>query len=435
MIRPQLEKFMQQIGENAIAIIPAAREVVRSYDTEHKFRQDSDFYYLTGFPEPDAIAVLMPSHTETPFVLFVRPRDAEKETWNGRRFGLDGAVGGFGAQKAFDIADFAKEIPQMLNGKERLYFRFGAHDEIDQTLLRNFHEFNIRRRKGFYAPPVIIDPASILHDARVVKTAEEIEIMRAAADLAVEAHTAAMCAVKPGMMEYELEALIEYTFKKRGASGVSYNSIVASGANACILHYIENSAEIKDGDLILIDAGAEFRGYASDITRCFPANGKFTDAQRDIYNAVLRTEEACLKATVAGVTIKERQDLSIRLLTEEMLTLGILHGDADKIIEEKGYEKFYMHGVGHYLGLDVHDAGRYFVDSKSEKSHPFAAGMVLTVEPGLYIPPNADNVPDKYRGIGVRIEDDVLITADGNENLTVKCPKQIEEIEDLMAQR
>lgn len=433
MIRPQLERFIEQIGENSVAIIPAAREVIRSHDTEYKFHQNPDFYYLTGFSEPDAIAVVSPGNKETPFVLFVRPRDKVLEIWNGHRYGIEGAVEKFGASKAFDIADFHKEIGALINGREKLYYRLGVHQDVDRTLLDIFADFRRRGRKGFHAPPHVVDPGVLLHEARLIKTPEEIEIMREAAKIAVETHVAAMRGTKPGVNEYEIDALLEYEFRKRGASGVAYNSIVAGGANACILHYVENNQQLRDGDLVLIDAGANFKGYASDITRTFPVNGKFTEAQRDVYNAVLRVEKACLQETRAGVTVKERQDLSIRLLTEEMLSLGLLKGNADEIIEKKEYERFYMHGVGHYLGMDVHDAGMYFTDVTGANSRPLEAGMMLTVEPGLYIAPDEKDVPEKYLGIGIRIEDDILITADGNENLTVDCPKEVEEIEEIMA--
>ncbi|MBC7797280.1 MAG: aminopeptidase P N-terminal domain-containing protein [Pyrinomonadaceae bacterium] len=433
MIRSQLEKFTSQIGDDAIAIIPAAREVIRSFDTEFKFRQDSDFAYLTGFPEPDAIAVINPSHATDKFVLFVRPRNPLLETWNGKRFGVEGASEKFGANKAFDIADFQKEIGARLNGKEKLIYRFGVNNDLDATILQCFKDFRLRGRKGFYAPTTIIDPSIYLHESRLIKTADEIELMRQSAEIAVEAHIEAMKFTKPNMNEFEVEALLEYVFKRRGASGNAYNSIVGGGANATILHYVENNAVLKDGDLLLIDAGADFKGYASDITSTFPVNGKFTTAQRELYELVLSTERACLKETRAGVSVKERQDLSIKMLTEGMLRLGILTGDFDKIIAEKTYERFYMHGVGHFLGLDVHDAGRYFTDTKGESSSKFEAGMVVTVEPGIYIPENAENVPDKYRGIGIRLEDDILVTQDGNENLTARCPKEIEEIEEIMA--
>ena len=424
---------MQQIGKEAVAIISAAHEVTRAYDTEFKFHQDPDFYYLTGFPEPDAIAVISPGNKRNPYTLFVRPRDPEMETWYGRRAGVEGAREKYGANKALPIEKFESELPKLLNGHEKLYYRFGVDNKLDQTILHYLSGQRFRRLKTAYPPHTIIDPTLIIGEMRLHKTPEEIEIMQRAADIAAEAHILAMQSVKPGMNESQVESLLEAYMRDKGASGVPYNSIIAGGENACILHYVENNMPLRDGDLILVDAGAEYQGYASDITRTFPVNGRFTQPQRDIYDAVLDVQIRCVEATKKGTTIKERQDLSIQLLTEKMLELGILKGKTEEIIEKKEYMKFYMHGVGHYLGLDVHDAGRYFTDQRAKNSRPFAPGMVLTVEPGIYVPPDAKDVPDKYRGIGVRIEDDVLVTEDGNINLTAKCPKHAEEIEEIMA--
>jgi Xaa-Pro aminopeptidase len=433
MIRPQLENFMRQIDKDSIAIIPAAHEVTRSYDTEFKFQQDPDFYYLTGFPEPDAIAVIAPSNRRNPFTLFVRPRDPEMETWYGRREGVEGAMKNYGVNKALPIEKFEQELPKLLNGHEKLYYRFGVDNKLDQQILHYLSGQRFRRLKTAYPPHTIVDPTIILGEMRLHKTPEEIELMQRSADIAAEAHVLAMQSTKPGMNESQIETIIEHHFRMNGATGVSYNSIIGGGINACILHYVENNCELKDGDLLLVDAGAQYKGYASDITRTFPVNGKFTKPQREIYDAVLDVQIKCVEATKKGTTIKQRQDLSIELLTEAMLRLGILKGNAKDLIEKKEYMKYYMHGVGHYLGLDVHDAGRYFTDQQAKNSRPFEPGMVLTVEPGLYIPPDAKDVPDQYRGIGVRIEDDVLVTEDGNVNLTAKCPKQAEEIEELMA--
>ena len=435
MIRSQLETFMQQIGKDSIAIIPAAHEVTRSYDTEFKFHQDPDFYYLTGFPEPDAIAVIAPGNKKHPLTLFVRPRDPLMETWYGRREGVDGAKKNYAADKALPIEKFADELPKLVNGHEKLYYRFGVDQKLDQLILQYLSGQRFRRLKTAYPPHTIIDPISLIHEMRLHKTPEEVEIMQKSADIAVEAHILAMQTARPGMNEFQVEALIEKYFRDQGASGVSYNSIIGGGENATILHYVENNAALKDGDLLLIDAGAHYKGYASDITRTFPVNGKFTKPQREIYDLVLDVQIKCVEATRPGTTVKQRQKLSIELLTEGMKELGILKGKTKDLIKKKAYEKYYMHGVGHYLGLDVHDAGRYFTDSQAKKSRAFEPGMVLTVEPGLYIPPDAKDAPAKYRGIGVRIEDDVLVTETGNINLTSKCPKQAEEIEELMTQQ
>jgi Xaa-Pro aminopeptidase len=434
MIKPQLAEFMRQMDKNSIAVIAAAHEVTRSYDTEYKFHQDPDFYYLTGFPEPDAVAVINPSSKKKPLTLFVRPRDAAMETWYGRRAGVEGAIKNFGASRALPIEKLPTELPKMLDGHEKLYYRFGVDQKLDTFILQYLSAQRFRRLKTAYPPHTIVDPTIITGEMRLHKTPEEIEIMQKAADIASEAHILAMKSARAGMNEAEIESIIEHHFRMSGASGAAYNSIVGGGANACILHYVENNAPLRDGDLLLVDAGANYQGYASDITRTFPVNGKFTRPQREIYDLVLDTEIKCLEFTVKGNTIKERQDLAIRLLTEGMLRLGILKGKAEDLIKEKAFMKYYMHGVGHYLGMDVHDAGRYFIDQKAKKSRPFAVGMVLTCEPGLYFPPDDGEIPEQYRGIGIRIEDDVLVTETGNVNLTAKCPKQAEEIEEIMAQ-
>ncbi len=431
-MRPQLKKFIEQIGKDAIAIIPAAHEVTRSYDTEFKFHQDPDFYYLTGFPEPDAIAVIDPANKKNPYTLFVRPRDPQMETWYGRREGVEGAVKKYGADKAFSIDKFPAELAKLINGHEKLYYRFGVDTKLDQQILTYLSTQRFRRLKTAYPPHTIIDPTVCLHEMRLHKTPEEADLMQKSADIAAEAHILAMKSAKAGMNESQIEAIVEHHFRMNGASGAAYNSIVGGGANATILHYVENNQTLKDGELLLLDAGCSYKGYASDITRTFPIGGRFSKAQREVYDIVLDVEIACLNATVTGTTIKQRQDLSIEMLTEGMKKLGLLKGKTKDLIKKKAYEKYYMHGVGHYLGLDTHDAGRYFTDAKAKDSRPFAPGMVLTVEPGLYIPADDKSAPKQYRGIGVRIEDDVLVTEVGNVNLTAKCPKQAEEIEELM---
>jgi Xaa-Pro aminopeptidase len=431
-MRPQLKQFMEAIGNDAVAIIPAAHEVTRSYDTEFKFHQDPDFYYLTGFPEPDAVAVISPSKKKNPYTLFVRPRDLEMETWYGRREGVEGAVKNYGANKALPIEKFESELANLLNGHEKLYYRFGVDQKLDQIILHYLSTQRFRRLKTPYPPHTIIDPILLIHEMRLHKTEEEIELMQKSADIAAEAHILAMQSVKPGMNEYQIESMMEAYMRDQGAAGVAYNSIIGGGENACILHYVENNCPLKDGDLLLVDAGAQYKGYASDITRTFPVNGKFTKPQREVYDIVLDVQLQCVEATKKGTTIQQRQELSIELLTEGMKELGLLKGKTKDLIKKKEFMKYYMHGVGHYLGLDVHDAGRYFTDAKAKNSRPFEPGMVLTVEPGLYIPPDDKDAPSKYRGIGIRIEDDVLVTEDGNVNLTAKVPKDADAIEELM---
>ena len=417
---------------NSIAIIPAAHEVTRSYDSEFKFRQDSDFWYLTGFPEPDAIAVIDPS-SKKPFTLYVRPRDPMMETWYGRRQGVEGAVKNFKADRSFSVDKFAADLPQLLDGKDKLYYRFSVDRVLDTRVLDYLSGQRVRRLKTAYPPHTIIDPTIITGEMRLHKSDDEIEMMQTAATISAEAHILAMQKVKPGMNEAQVESLIEAFMRDKGASGVAYNSIIGGGDNATILHYVENNMPLKDGDLILIDAGAEYKGYAADITRTFPINGKFSKAQREVYDVVHDVQLKCIDFTVVGNTHQKRQEYSIELLTEGMKQLGLLKGKTKDLIKKKAYLKYYMHGVGHWLGLDVHDAGRYFVDQQAKQSKPYAPGMVLTVEPGLYIPPDDKSAPAKYRGIGVRIEDDILVTKDGNRNLTAKVTKDPDEIEALMA--
>ena len=422
------------MDENSIAIIPAAHEATRSYDTEFKFHQDPDFLYLTGFPEPDAVAVIDPS-AKKPFTLYVRPRDPLMETWYGRRQGVEGAVKNYGADKASPIEKLSADLAKLLDGHDVLYYRFSVDTALDQQILAYLSNQRQRRLKTAYPPHTIKDPTIITGEMRLHKSETEVAFMQKAADIAGEAHVLAMKKVKPGMNESQVESLIEAYMRDKGASGVSYNSIIGGGDNATILHYVENNMPLKDGDLILIDAGAEYEGYASDITRTFPVNGKYTKAQREVYDVVLDVQLQCIEYTKTGNTVKGRQEFSIELLTEGMKKLGLLKGKTKELIKKKSYLKYYMHGVGHYLGLDVHDAGRYFTDQTAKRSRPFAPGMVLTVEPGLYIPPDDKSAPAKYRGIGVRIEDDVLVTTDGNHNLTGKVPKDPDEIEALMGKR
>jgi Xaa-Pro aminopeptidase len=431
MPRPQLAEFMRRMEPGSVAIIPSARGATRSNDTEYRYRQDSDFLYLTGFNEPEAIAVIAPGKEAAPYTLFVRPRDPEREIWDGRRAGVEGARAEYGADAAFPVSEFREKLAELVNGARNLYYRIGnGNPEIDDMLVRELSRMRMMGRKGMSAPQVITDPAAILHEMRLIKSADEVALMQRAADIAAEGHVEAMRAARPGMREYEIEALIEFVFRRNGASAPAYSSIVGAGANATILHYINNDSTLRDGDLLLIDAGAEYEGYASDITRTFPINGRFTEAQRDIYDLVLRTQESCVERARPGVTMDELKQHSVEMLTEGMVRLGLLEGETARLIEEEKYKQFYMHGLGHFLGLDVHDVGRYYHEGEPR---PLEPGMVITVEPGLYVAETAENAPEKYRGLGVRIEDDVLITETGSRVLTNKVPKQPEEIEALMA--
>ena len=429
MIRSQLGEFMRRMQRNSVAIIPAAREATRSNDTHYRFRQDSDFFYLTGFEEPDAIAVIKPGEAAD-YVLFVRPRDPEREIWDGRRAGVEGAKNEFGAKEAFPIDEFDGRLREILDGAGVLYYRLGMQPDLDAKIIREISLMRGWNRKPVHPPQTIIDSAAIIHELRVIKSPEELEIMQRAADIAAEAHVEAMKTVRAGMQEYEVEAMIEQIFRRHGSSGPAYTSIVGAGANATVLHYINNDGQLRDGELLLIDAGAEYKGYASDITRTFPINGRYSKAQREIYDLVLKAQMACVELVRPGVTHDQLKQHSIEVLTEGMVELGLLQGEPEELIKEKKHEKFYMHGLGHMLGIDVHDVGRYYYGKESRALEP---GVVMTVEPGLYIAPDTKNVPEQYLGIGVRIEDDVLCTTDGPRVLTNKVPKNPDEIEALMA--
>lgn len=432
MPRTQLAEFMRRMEPGSVAILPAAREARRSNDTDYRYRQDSDFYYVTGFSEPEAIAVVAPSHPEHKYTLFVRPRDPEREVWDGRRAGVEGARETYGADQSFPVEEFDEKLTDLLNGARSLYYRLGdGNPDLDAKVVRQLSRMRAMGRRGVHPPSAIIDPGSILHEMRLVKSDDEVELMRRAADISAEAHREAMQSARPGMMEYEVEALIEYVFRRRGAAGPAYTTIVGAGQNATVLHYIQNDAALREGDLLLVDAGAEYQTYAADITRTFPVAGRFTDAQRDVYELVLRAQEECVRMVRPGVTMDEMHEHSVEVLTEGMVRLGLLAGDPAKLIEEETYKKFYMHRLGHFLGMDVHDVGRYHTDER--ESRPLTAGVVMTVEPGIYVAADAEGVPDKYRGIGVRIEDDVLVTPGGHDVLTAGAPKQVEEIEALTA--
>src|SRR5258705_5807013 len=429
MIKPQLEEFMRRMDPKSVAIIPSAREATRSNDTQYRFRQDSDFFYLTGFEEPDSIAVIRPSH-ETKYTLFVRPRDPEREIWDGRRAGVEGAKSEFGANESFPTSEFDGKLQDILDGAEKLYYRLGVNSDLDDTIIRQIARMRSLNRKPIHPPETIIDPATIVHEMRVLKSAEEIELMQRAADIAAEAHVEAMKAVRPGMQEYQVEALIEQIFRQKGASAPAYTSIVGAGANATVLHYINNDGELHDGELLLVDAGAEYKGYASDITRTFPINGRFTKAQREIYDLVLETQMSCVEMVRPGVTHDELKTHSVEMLTEGMVKLGLLKGEPEELIKEEKYKQIYMHGLGHLLGIDVHDVGIYYYDKQSRALEP---GVVMTVEPGIYVAPDTKGIPEQYLGISVRIEDDVLCTANGPQVLTTGVPKNADAIEALMA--
>ena len=422
-------ELMQLMG-GGVAVFPTAPEATRNSDVLYPFRPDSDFYYLTHFPEPAAVAVLVPGRPQGEFILFCRERDPEKETWNGRRRGLEGAVQVYGADDAFPIDDIAEILPGLLEDQDRIYCNMGRYLDFDNRLLKWVNEIRTKVRTGISAPGGIIDVGHILHELRLVKRKEEIQTMKRAARVSASAHCRAMRACSPDKNEFEIESELEYEFRKGGAHAPAYPSIVAGGANACILHYTENCDRLQDGELLLIDAGAEIDCYASDITRTFPINGRYSGEQRALYDVVLLAQEAAIDQILPGTTWNRPHEAAVRVLTEGLVDLGLLVGPIDALIEDQRYQRFYMHRTGHWLGMDVHDVGDYKVGGEWRVLEP---GMTLTVEPGLYVTPT-DDVDTRWHNIGIRIEDDVLVTRKGCEILTADVPKRPEEIEALMAE-
>lgn len=424
------DELMNQIGDDGVAIIVGASPQHRSNDTNFPYRPSSDVLYLTGFREPDTVVVLAPNHDEGEFVMFVHGRDPKYERWEGRRAGPDGAVEQFGADAAFDLEELDDEIDTWLEGRNRLYYTLGSDTEFDRRVIDWTQQSRHRRSRPHKTPGTIVDLRDLLYEQRLTKTDAELELMRRSADITAEAHKLAMKYCRPGMYEYELQALVEYHFRRSGAGFPAYTSIVGAGDNATILHYNANDTRIDDGDVVLIDAGCEYQYYAADITRSFPANGRFTAAQRDLYQAVLETQKAAIDDLSSEISYKELRENTRRRLSEALIELGLLDGSVDEVMEEEDYRDYYPHSVGHSLGVDVHDVG--LVPTDDDDPCPLREGMVLTIEPGLYVPADDESAPEEMRGVGIRIEDDVLITADGSENLTENCPKEIEAVEQLV---
>ncbi len=425
----RLVEFMEKMEPDSVAVFASAHEIKRNHDTDFEFRQDTDFYYLTRLNEPDCVAVLAPNHPEHKYVLFVRPRIREEEIWTGIRAGVEGAISARGADAAYDIGKLAEVLPKYLQNVEKLYYRFGNNEHFDRKVISTIKHVREQVRKGFYAPTVIIDPGTILHEMRLRKNEDDLKSLRRAVAISAEGHIAAMKHCKPGMYEYELEAIVEFVFRKSGATGVGYPSIVGSGFNTTILHYNTNQCQIKDGDLVLIDAGAEYNVFSGDITRTFPANGKFTRAQQAVYEAVLNANKEVIRMVKPGESFMKLHDKAVEVVSEELLKLGLVAGSRDEVIEKETYKKFFMHRTGHWLGMDVHDVGRYKVQDDWRTLEP---GMVFTVEPGIYVAAGAANVPEEFFNIGVRIEDDVLVTEDGYEVLTTRAPKEVKDVEATM---
>lgn len=423
-------KLMALMAPDSIAIIPAAQEKLRSRDTEYPFRQDSDFYYLSGFREPEAVLVLIPGREHGEFVMFCRERDPALELWHGSRAGPDGVCDQHGADDAFPVGDVDDILPGLIEGRERVYYSMGRSAEFDRQIMGWVNSIRSKEASGASPPGEFTDLDHMLHDLRLIKSAAEQKLLRRAGEITANAHRHIMQHCQPGMYEYQLEGELHHQFVCGGARYPAYLSIVGSGANACTLHYVENSAKMRAGDLVLVDAGCELEYYASDVTRTFPVNGKFSPEQRAIYDLVLAAHEAAIGEICAGNHWDQPHDASVRVITAGLVELGLLQGEIEELIESKAYQPFYMHRVGHWLGLDVHDVGDYRV---GDEWRLLEAGMVMTVEPGIYVAPGNTDVARKWRGIGVRIEDDVLVTADGCEVLTAAAPRTVDEIEATMA--
>ena len=423
------QQLMQAAGEGSILILPAAPERVRSRDTQYPYRQDSDFWYLTGCDEPEAVLVLVPGRKHGEAILFCRERDLEREAWDGPRLGPEGAVAALGLDDAYPIADIDEILPGLLEGRRRVHYHLGRDADFDLKLIGWLNRVRAQVRQGAQPPQEFLELGHLLDELRLFKSADELRLMQQAADISVQAHRAALRAARVGMHEFELQAELEYVFRKHGAQP-AYASIVGAGANACVLHYRNNVAKCRDGELVLIDAGAEYAGYAADITRTFPVNGRFSKPQRALHDLVCAAQAAALAQARPGVPYEAGHDAAVATLAEGLLSLGLLKGTLEKVIASGDYKRFYRHKTGHWLGLDVHDVGEYRIDGASRLLEP---GMVFTIEPGLYIPPDDTSVAAQWRGIGIRIEDDVLITREGHRVLTAALERSAEDVEGVMA--
>jgi len=422
------KQLMRMIGHDSIAILPAAPVRTRNRDVDYPYRSDSDFYYLSGFPEPEGVIVLVPGRKQGEYILFCRDKDKEQEVWHGRRYGPEGAMEHFLADDAFPIEDIDDILPGLMEHCERVYYTMGLDPQFDKRVMDWVNSLRNTSRSGTHVPYEFVSLDYLLHDMRLFKNRDELRLMKKAAAISSAAHKRAMKFCKPGVYEYQLDAEIMHELQMNGA-GWAYPSIVGGGANGCILHYTENSDQLKDGDLVLIDAGGEFGGYDADITRTFPVNGKYSAAQKEIYELVLEANLAGIKKVKPGNHWNDPHVAAVKVLTKGMVELGLLKGTVAKLIKEETYKKYYMHRTGHWLGMDVHDVGDYKVDEQWRLLEP---GMALTIEPGLYIP-HGSRGAKRWWDIGVRIEDDVVVTKDGHEVLSAPCPKAVADIEKLMA--
>ena len=421
--------LMKQMGRDSIAVLPAAPVRLRNNDVEYPYRQDSDFQYLTGFDEPEAVAVLVPGRAQAEYILFVRERDPERETWDGRRAGPSGAKRDYGADDAFPASDMDEILPGLLENRERVFYTMGAYADFDQRVVGWVNGLRTQARNGRHPPLEFVALDHVLHDMRLFKSRAEIEYIRTAAHIAARAHQRAMRFCRPGATEFQVMAELLHEFRRHNAD-TAYPPIVGGGANSCILHYRENDQPLAAGDLLLIDAGCEFEFYASDITRTFPVNGRFTSAQRAVYEVVLEANRAAIAKVRPGNHWNEPHEAAVRVITQGLVKLGLLKGRVPALIRSGAYRRYFMHRTGHWLGLDVHDVGDYKV---GDEWRVFEPGMALTVEPGIYLPAGARGVPKRFRNIGIRIEDDVVVTKKGAEVLTARAPKDADQIEALMA--
>ena len=427
--RERRARLAKRLGSGAAMLLASPPERTRNGDVTFKFRQDSDILYLTGFEEPGCMVLIRPDHPQTPFVMLVRPRNPADEIWTGRRAGVEGAVQSFGADIAYSIEEADTRLTDLVSGVADLHYHFGRDPELDERVLRLMGRLRAGERRGRRAPVRLVDARLSVHEMRLYKSPDELEVQRRAAAITALAHIAAMQAARPGVHEYQIEGLIDYTFRKHGATGPGYPSIVGGGANATILHYVENSAALQAGQLLLVDAGGEVEGFTADVTRTFPIGGTFSPPQRRLYEAVLETQIAAIEAVKPGATLEAIHEQVVLELTRRLVALGILEGDPAALVAAGAFKPYYMHRTSHWLGLDVHDVGFYSIEGAAR---PLEPGMVLTIEPGLYVAEDAA-APAEYRGIGVRIEDDIAVTETGYENLTAKTPKTVADLEQLTA--
>jgi len=411
---------------SGVLVLFSTPTAIRNNDVEHEYRQSSDLFYLSGFDEPDTVLVLSGVAEKEKFVLFVRPRDPERETWDGRRAGVEGALRDFGADAAYPIAELATRLPELLLGATELHYALGRHREQDDALLTALEGARRRGRRGATYPTRFVDAEVVLHEQRLFKGADELDIMRRAASISGEAHVAAMKTAKPGVNECEIDALFRSVFRANGCERPAYEPIVGSGPNATILHYRRNNRLMNDGELLLIDAGCELDYYASDVTRTFPVNGRFSPEQRQLYDIVLEAQDRAIDKAKVGATLDEVHVASAEVITRGLIALGLIEGPLEDALKEQRYKTYYMHKCSHWLGMDVHDVGAYY---RGGQGRPLEPGMVLTVEPGIYVPENASGPAERYRGIGIRIEDDVLVTEAGNEVLTAHIPRTVDAVE------